>query len=69
MAVTSCPLRSQGNESVLDPGQGRTRWALEQTAMSLRRHIPHADDERRKAMEAELVEIEDALDEDEHANT
>jgi len=50
--------------SSLDPGQGRTRWALEQTAESLRRHIPHATGERLQEMRDELVELEDALDAD-----
>lgn len=49
---------------MLNPGQGLTRWALEQRAAALRRHIPAATGERLQDMKDELAEIEDALDED-----
>ncbi len=46
----------------LNPGQGHTRWALERRLTSLRRYLGTAADERRREMEAEIVELEDALD-------
>lgn len=46
---------------MLDPGQGKTRWALKQTLASLERYLPAAVGERRARMERERDEIQEAL--------
>ncbi len=47
----------------LNPGQGITRWALEERLVSLRRYVIMAEGDRLEALQAEIVEIEDTLDE------
>jgi hypothetical protein len=45
----------------IDPGQGHTRWALEQTLTSLLRHLPSASGTRRTEMQAEIDALKSAL--------
>ena len=45
----------------LDPGQGRTRWALEQTLASLERHLPVMKRERATEARRKIKAIRKAL--------
>ena len=45
----------------LDPGQGRTRWALEQTVASLERHLPAMKPERASEATRKIKAIRKAL--------
>ena len=45
----------------LDPGQGRTRWALEHTLASLEKHLPVMKYNRRQEAEREIKAIRRTL--------